>query len=79
MILIIARPGGWRSLFDCMNRGKLVKAGHCTSRQTTEMPEEKPTLNVRSWARGEVLKYSKMESWKSGSFRPVVKRMKLFT
>lgn len=28
------------------------------------------TLKVRSWARGEVLKYSKMESWKSGSFKP---------
>ncbi len=30
------------------------------------------TLNVRSWARGEVLKYSKMASSKSGSFRPTV-------
>lgn len=28
------------------------------------------TLKVRSGARGDVLKYSKMESWKSGSFRP---------
>lgn len=28
------------------------------------------TLKVRSGARGDVLKYSKMESWKSWSFRP---------
>lgn len=53
-----------------MNRGWLVMA--CNAVADGWILSETLTLNVRSWARGEVLKYSKMESWKSGSFRPIV-------
>lgn len=55
-----------------MNRGRLVMA--CNAVADGQILSETLTLNVRSWARGEVLKYSKMESWKSGSFRPTVKK-----
>lgn len=55
-----------------MNNGKLVTA--CNAVADGQILSETLTLNVRSWARGEVLKYSKMESWKSGSFRPTVKK-----
>lgn len=33
---------------------------------------------MRSGARGDVLKYSKMESWKSGSFRPAERHMQVY-
>ena len=35
-----------------------------------EMERDSLTLKVRSWASGDVLKYSNIESWKSGSFIP---------
>lgn len=53
-----------------MNGERHVNA--CNVVADGQILSETLTLNVRSWARGEVLKYSKMESWKSGSFRPTV-------
>lgn len=44
--------------------------------QEKEKKKTQLTLNVRSWARGEVLKNAKMESWKSGSLRPAVEQKK---